>query len=709
MESPRFFNRELSWIEFNARVVAEGARRELPLLERLKFLAIAASNFDEFFMVRVASVKRLVAAGEGGDDPSGMAPSEQLARISARSRELLALQYRCLNEELLPGLEAAGLRIIRPAAYTLAQERYLEAYFKREPFAALSPLRAERGEAFPPVGNLRILVAFLLAPEGAPEGAPGEGLVAVAQLPLGFGRFVPVESEGGGRCMALLEDLVQLHGGELFPGYRVLESAQMRVTKDCDVGVDEERDDDFLEAMSEVIVSRESAAPVALNVSEGAGRLRGIVAGMLGLGEADIYDIPGPLDLKGFFELCSAEGMDEHRNRPWEPVWPASIDPDANIFDEVSRRDHILHLPYESFEPAVRLVEEAARDPAVVAIKMTLYRTSGDSPFVKALAEAAQNGKQVTALVELKARFDEGRNIAWAKQLERSGVIVVYGIARLKVHAKALLIARREPEGIKRYLHLSTGNYNDRTARLYGDIALLSSNEELCYEASLFFNAITGYASIPGLRRLAMAPTGLKHRIISLIDREAERRTADMPGVIIAKMNALADPEVIEALYRASEAGVSVQLNVRGVCMLVPGVPGMSGNISVVSVVDRFLEHARAFYFYNGGAEEIYLSSADWMPRNLEKRVELLFPVLQDDLRRRVLEILKAYFKDTTNSFALGRDGRYVRTGHAPGESGFRAQEVLYEASRASAEVARAGPGGDFAVRRAPAGEGGGR
>jgi len=679
-----FFSRELSWLEFNARVLSEAREESLPLLERLSFLCIVASNFDEFFMVRVAGLKRLAAERPDALDPSGLAPAELLEAISARSREIIDAQYETLSRSVLPGLAKAGLRFTRPRDWTPAQRAYLEAYFMRDVFHLLSPVRAPASEGLPPIGNLRIHAAFLL------DGGEGGPDLALAQLPPGSPRFIKLPSEDGREDYALLEDLAIEWGAALFQGRKVRERACVRLTRDADFAGDEERDEDFLSAMREVLVDRQSSAPVRLAFERGGEAVAGILGKRLGLAERDLYAMDGPLDLGAFMPFASQPGRSALRNEEWPPLPSAALSAEEPIWEALKRGDALLFTPYESFDPVVRFISEAADDPDVLAIKMTLYRTSGDSPIVKALERAAMKGKQVTAVVELKARFDEDKNISWAGRLERAGAIVVHGIARLKVHAKAAMVLRREADGVRPYLHLSTGNYNDRTARIYSDLSLFTAESGFCYEASLFFNAITGYSEAQAGKRLTMAPFHLRDRIIALIDREIARKSQEYPGLIVAKLNALTDIAVIRALYRASRAGVTVRLNVRGICALAPGVKGLSENVSVTSVVDRYLEHSRIVYFANGGAEELYLSSADWMERNLDKRIELLFPVLDRACRERALWILKRYFDDNRNAHDLQPDGAWTRRSPARGETPFRAQEGFrrfYEGLSAAAEA----------------------
>ena len=711
MRTGRYFNRELSWLEFNARVLEEARDRSNPLLERLKFLSIVSSNMDEFHMVRVASLKAQIRQGDTSPDPSGLSPAEQCSAIARRVREIAAAQYACLAE-ILPALAAEGLALARAATWKPAERRWLEDYFVERIFPLLTPQRAggeEGDESLRSTGNLRIHAAFALSGEG------GEAGLAVVQVPPNVERFVRIPPEVGAPWagkgpvlrLALVEDLVEAFGSRLFPGWRIAESILFKVTRDADFGVDEERDEDFLAAMEEVLAGRQNSWPVRLTVSAGSRALAERLRALLGLGPEDLYELPGPIDLRGFMELAQAgwipAGLASRlRDEPWPAVRSLEPPEGSTIWEEIEAADQLLHVPYESFDPVARFVDEAADDPSVLAVKMTLYRTSGNSPIVRALTRAARAGKQVAVLVELKARFDEERNMAWASRLEQAGAIVVYGIARLKVHAKAALVVRRAEDGsIKRYLHLSTGNYNDRTARLYADLSLFTADDDLCREAALFFNAITGYSTVQELGLLAVAPFDLKSRLIGLIRREAQRSTPEAPGLIMAKMNALADIDVIEALYEASAAGVRVQLNVRGVCALAPGRPGLSENVSVVSVVGRYLEHARIAYFRNGGAEEIYLSSADWLPRNLERRVELMFPVLDDALRDRAHEILAAYFVDNVKAHRLGADGTWSRVLPAEGEEPFSAQSFFYETVKRRASLAEA-PQEELQVRRRP-------
>ena len=727
-----YINRELSWIEFNARVLSEAENPDVPLLERLKFLSIVSSNFDEFFMVRVATLKRQLQLNKPSTCPTGMSVKEQLSAIRSRVAELTERKYQVLLEEVLPALADHGLVRVTPDQWDSEQQGFVKRFFREKVFPVLTPVRAQPDQPLPSVGNLRLLAAFLLNPtpeardqsvglwgggqspgdddgtavgaSAAPQSEGGEPLLALVQVPSSLERLVYLPTDRPNVvAFTFLEQVILSEAYQLFPGYTVAEQCLFRATRDADFGVDEERDEDFMEAMEQVIEIRDRSDAVRLNINRGSRRLRDMLTRALDLEEHEVYETPDPLELKNLMDVASVDGFNELRDTPWRSMQSPWVDEEEPIWESIRKRDILLHHPYESFDPVVRMVQEAAEDPQTLAVKMTLYRTSGNSPIIRALEHAAENGKQVSVLVELKARFDEERNIGWAQRLERAGVIVVYGIARLKVHAKALLIVRRERDGVKRYAHLGTGNYNDKTAKLYTDLGLMTCDEQMCYELGRFFNAITGYSVIPGVQKISMAPVGLKRRLIELIQREATRAASGGPGLIIAKLNSVADPEVIDALYQASRAGVEIRLNVRGICMLVPGVAGTSENITVVSVVDRYLEHTRAFYFENGGTPEVYLSSADWMPRNLEKRVELMFPVENPDIRRRVRRILDLFFADTSKAHVLAADGTWKR--RAPGSAApLRAQQAAYQRIRDRLSGDEPENRQAFKVRRRPPG-----
>lgn len=700
-KSKQFFNRELSWIEFNARVLGEALRSDNPLLERLKFLAIVSSNLDEFFMVRVAGVIRQVKTGSKGSCPSGITPTALLGKLTKRIHTLVDRQYDCLHSDILPALAKHGLRLLRTEHLSPSHHAFFQEQFETAVFPVLSPVRFVKGTPLPCSGNARMHVGFALQCDAPADGQPCE--FGITQLPPNLDRVRTLPPDGSGaQWYGLLEDMVMLNAQRLFPGHTIMEAGVFRLTRDADLSVDEERDEGFVEAMESLLAQRQLSGPVRLEIQTGSPLLRAHLKDLFGLQESDIYDLKGPLDLKPFMGFAAAKEYDGLRNIPWKPQPSFFLAADENLWDVFKQRDVLLHHPYQAFDPVVDFIANAADDPQTLAIKMILYRTSGNSPIVKALVRAAESGKQVTVLVELKARFDEGRNIEWAQLLERAGAIVIYGIANLKVHAKIALIIRRESQGMQRYIHLGTGNYNDSTARLYVDMGLFSSREDLTMEGTLFFNALTGYSAVTPLVKLVMAPTGLKTRILQLIEREIQRTSKDSPGLIMAKINSLNDPDVIRALYRASNAGVTILLNVRGICTLVPGVPNQSETITVVSVIDRYLEHTRAIYARNGGSEDVFLSSADWMVRNLDKRVELMFPVEQSDIKLRIINALKLYFADNTHSHILEPDGSYRRKEPGGRRKKIAVQEALYQDACTRSEAAHQSSKSQLRVRRTP-------
>ena len=707
-----FFNRELSWLDFNERVLEEGLRKDLPLLERFRFLCIVSSNFNEFFRIRVAAIKEALrsAAAEHQAElfaiPDDLKPAIRIKRISEKVHAIIRRQFTCLNEEIFPSLAENGLELLRPDSYSLAQMDYLESYFINRIYPVLTPLRVEEGMNLPAVLSHNVSAAFLLAPE-TDEPEPEGQQIVVIRIPPSLNRIIRLPAAEGMAnhfYWTLLDDVLLTWGGYLFPGFRIKESMLFKVNRDADFSVDEKRDEDFIEAMAEVLEDREKSNAVQMIYSPGSRRLRDEFAEKLSLDEDDLYEVDGPVNLGDLMDLVNISGFDALKESPWKIYHSAAFDEEAPIWDRISQGDVMLHLPYQSFDPVIRFFHEAAIDPFVVSIKTTLYRTSGEgssavSPIVRALEQAALNGKQVTALVELKARFDEERNIAWANRLEKAGVIVIYGLSHLKVHTKVTLVIRREQEKIKRYVHLSTGNYNDNTAKLYEDIGLFTCREEIVYDTGLLFNMLTGYSGVQTMQRLVISPTGMKRRLLELIDREARRSGYVHVRKITAKLNALTDPDIINALYHASMAGVQISLCVRGICTLVPGVPGLSENIRVISVVDHYLEHSRIIYFANGGAEELYLSSADWMPRNLDRRVELMFPVQDEKIRGELCSILNAYFSDNCQARVLNTDGAWTRLKPSAGEKPFRVQKnMLARAARESGNPEPVKP--DFTVRR---------
>jgi polyphosphate kinase len=683
MAQKRFFNRELSWLEFNQRVLDQALDPTVPLLERLNFLSITASNLDEFFMVRVGGLQILNEQGIVKPDESGMTPAQQLGAIGERVHQMTVDQYRCYCDELEVGLGAAGIRRLKAVDLSEEHKEQAQSYFDKQVFPVVTPMAVDPRLRLPLLRNLGLNIAVRI------KGSPGGPANRFAIVPLGPrpNRFVRLAGEGF--AYILLEDLIGLFLGRFFPGEKVVASAVFRITRNADLSVSEDQAADLLSEMKEVLDARKQSSCVRLEVENGVSpQLLSFLARVLDVDAQDVFRIPGPPDLSAFRSLVPLEGYAALRSEPWPPLPSPYIDHRISIFKELANRSILLYHPYESFDPVLRLVEEAASDPDVLAIKQILYRTSRNSPVVEALRKAAQNGKYVTAIVELKARFDEARNIEWAQELEQSGVQVIYGVRGLKTHAKLCVVVRREPQGIMRYLHFGTGNYNEITARLYSDASYFTCDPDLAGDASAFFNAITGYSQPQGLVKLEAAPVGLRARLLELIDSEIKRKEDGQKALIVLKMNSLVDPELIKALYRASKAGVTVRLNVRGICCLRPGVKRLSENVSVISIVDRFLEHSRIYYFYQGGEQKVFISSADWMPRNLDRRIELLTPIEDATSQRRLIDILNTYFEDTAKAKSLQPDGRYLPVAHAPGKKKVRSQETLYQ--RAAYEARQA-------------------
>lgn len=674
-DSAKFFNRELSWLEFNQRPLDQAICPDVPLLERLKFLAITSSNLDEFFMVRVGGLQLQLEQHLVSTDPSGMSVTQQLTAIYDRVRRMVAAQYDCFLNSIEPGLQAAGLQRIRMQSAATRMREFAERMFQEEIYPILSPMAIDPAGPFPLLGNQSLYLCIALR---VPDQDPPR---RHAMMPLGkvLSRFITLPTDQGYGYM-LLEDVVTAMVDRYFPSDDVEEVTTFRITRNADVSVREDGAADLMSGMQEVLYRRRTADSVRLEVDANCStEMANYLRDRLEVDDRDIFRIEGPLDLSAMMHLCALDGYPSLH----DPAWPSQASPlvdlTQSLFSTIGERDVLLSHPYESFEPVVRLIEEAAADPDVLAIKQVLYRTSRKSPIVAALKRAGERGKYVTAIVELKARFDEARNIEWARELEQAGVQVIYGVKGLKTHAKVCIIVRREPHGIQRYVHFGTGNYNEMTARMYSDVSFLTCNEELGADASAFFNAVTGYSQPQQYRRIDAAPIGLRKRLLSMIDTEAQRKRQGQRGYIAAKLNSLVDPEIIEALYRASQAGVTIRLNVRGVCCLRPQVPGLSDNISVISVVDRFLEHARIMYFYHGGDERMFISSADWMPRNLDRRVELLVPIDDFACRKKLMEILDSYFRDNQNAWELQSDGTYHRLTPDEGETPVRSQELLYQ------------------------------
>ena len=665
-----FYNRELSWLKFNLRVLKEAMVKDTPLLERLKFIAISASNLDEFFMVRVASLWSNFDSGVEKRDASGMSVHEQLVAISQAAHEQVRTQTKSLIA-LMAEMDAVKLHFRRVKDLSELGKDWLEEYYREVVFPVLTPMAVDASRPFPFLANKTLNLAVELIK------ADGEHSMGLIQVPSVLDRIVEVEPEGK-RTFVFLEDIIASHGHDLFKGCHILDMVSFRVTRDSDLDLEEDDSVDLMKEVEESLRKRKRGAAVRLEIFKtNNNRIKRFLEENLDVTEMEVYEINGPLDPTCFFKFIGMKGMWPWLYEPFVPQRPLELPDDSDLFAAIRENDILLHHPYESFDPVVKLVSDAADDPQVLAIKQTLYRVSGNSPIVAALARAAENGKQVTVLVELKARFDEENNILWARRLEKAGCHVIYGLVGLKTHAKIILIVRKEDNGIKRYLHLGTGNYNDSTAKLYTDLGLMTANDEFGSDASAFFNLLSGYSEPPVWNKLVMAPLGLREKIYALIDNEIAMVRSGREGHIIAKMNSLIDQPVIQKLYEASAAGVHIDLIVRGICGLRTGIEGISDNITVRSIVGRQLEHSRIFWFANGGEEQLYLSSADWMPRNLNDRVELFFPVETEEHIRRIKALLDLYLRDNVGAHMMQSNGSYrrVRNKLEP----VSAQSTLYE------------------------------
>jgi polyphosphate kinase len=683
-----FINRELSWLEFNARVLEEAVDESNPLLERVKFLSIFSSNLDEFFMVRVAGLREQ-AFGDGAPEdysPDGLRAIVQLQRIAARTKELVAGQYRCWNDSVVPQLADQRIRLLKHDELSPEQRTTLDRFFTERAFPILTPMAVDPAHPSPRYHNRGLYLATMLERE---HGLGPKHLFAVVQLPQVLPRLVPL-SQGDELQFILLEDAVSARLPELFGGFDVLTSTTFRITRDSDIELLEQESDDMLRLIEDRLKARQRGQAVRLEVAaSGSEELIRMIVDPEEIHEGDenspdsyseVYRIPGPLDLTAMMDLLRVPGREHLRDPPFTPRLPRGRRSRGgdDIFANIRRNDILLHHPFESFDPVVEFVSRAAKDPNVLAIKQTLYRTSGDSPVTRALMQAAENGKHVTALVELKARFDEEANVSWARQLERSGVHVVFGFLDLKTHCKLSLVVRQEGGVVRRYVHLSSGNYNPTTALVYTDLGLFTANEDLAADASALFNLLTGYSQGHRWRKLLVAPADLHRRTIELIDEQAQRAREGRPSRIFAKLNSVVDYRVIEALYRASQSGVPIDLLCRGICCLRPGLPGISETIRVRSIVDRFLEHSRIFVFSPDEEAQIYLASADWMPRNFYRRVEVMFPIEAPELKQRILkEIIPAYMRDNVKARVLKADGSHYRLQPQAGEPRYRVQEEL--------------------------------
>ncbi len=677
----KYFNRELSWLEFNQRVLDQAMDQDLPLLERVKFLAISASNLDEFFQVRVGSLLLQRRSGRKTRDFSGLTPFKNLVAIRKRVLQMNADQYNLLNEDLLPGLAAEGIHLMTAADLSSQQRTQTAALFEDNISPLLTPLAIDPDSTPPIVPALHIVLACRL--QDPVTQTTRHVLIPIHEnLP----RRISVQTEDESLAFILIEEFVAAHADRLFPDEDITASTAFRVTRNGDIAVEEEDATDLANEMEDVLTARKFADTVRLEIRADAPRdLSRIVQGATGATTQEIYRHPGPLGLASFMELAFLPDYDHLRDEEWPAQNSPAFQPGTSIFETIASNDVLLFHPYESFDPVMRLIEEAAVDPDVIAIKQILYRTARQSRVIDALIKAAENGKHVTALVELKARFDEARNLTRADELQRAGAQIVYGVRNLKTHAKICLVLRRESGRIRRYVHLGTGNYNETTSRLYTDLSYLTCKNEYGNDASLLFNAVTGRSKLLRFQRLIPAPSAMKPRLLELIAGEAERAKQGLPAKIMAKTNSLQDPDIIDALYLASQAGVEVKLNVRGICCLIPGEK-FSKNIEVVSVIDRFLEHARLFYFHSGNDAEVFLASADWMTRNLEKRVELMIPIEERAIKRRLIKILETFFRDNQNAYRIVADGSSEKIKVKKGEKSFRAQAYFHNLARKNAK-----------------------
>lgn len=684
------FNRELSWLEFNARVLAEAENPEVPLLERLKFVAITSSNLDEFFMVRGGGLKDLIEAGINEPSPDGMTPAQQWKAVRLRAKSLLDRLYACWEGDLVPRLRKEKVKIARRDELSKKERAALSRFYARRIEPILTPLATDPGHPIPFLTNLALNLGLQLV------GPGGESSIAFLKLPPSVPRLIEVP---GSAKLILLEEVVADNASLLFPGFKVRSATPVRVIRNADIALREEEVTDLLKSVEREIRQRQRKDVVWVEVGEGAPRaLVDLIMEATDMTAEDIYETSGPLKLSDLMQVYGVKGKASLRDPAFSPRMPQLFSAGEDVFSVIRRGDVMLHRPYDSFGAVIEFVKSSATDPDVLAIKLTLYRADTNSPIVAALAEAARRGKQVTAIVELQARFDEMKNIEWARTLEQAGVQVVYGLVGIKTHCKVCLVVRREGPSLRRYVHLSTGNYNARTAAQYTDVDLFTANEDFGEDATQLMNILTGFSiasvqtifdgTAPELhwKRFVVAPIDYHPTIIRLVRREIRRAQEGLGGHIVAKLNSLVDRRVIKALYEASQAGVKVDLLVRGICCLVPRVPGVSDNIRVHAVIDRFLEHSRIFYFRNGGEIDVYVSSGDWMPRNFYRRIEVMYPILDDALRTRLVEqVLRVCLADDVKSWTLRSDGTYKRKTKGK----IRSQAVFIELAK---EASRIGP-----------------
>lgn len=671
--NPQYYtNRELSWVLFNHRVLSEAMDKSIPLMERLKFLSITSSNLDEFFMVRVASLKDMVNAGYHKKDIAGLTAAQQLKLLDGAIHELTDLQYHTY-QSLLGQLKKNGLYVVtKHEELTDREALYVDRYFEENVYPVLTPMAVDSSRPFPLIRNKTLNIGALMRKKN------GKDLdFATVQVPSVLSRVVELPEEGNLRKVILLEEVIERNIQKLFLNYEIICACPFRIMRNADLTIEEDEAEDLLKEIQKQLKKRQWGEVIRLEVEAGMNKnLLKRIKKEFGLEEQGIYEINGPLDLSFLMKIYGLKGFSHLKTPGYEPCQVPALPAGCDVFEQIRKGDILLHHPYQSFDPVVELVRQASKDPQVLAIKQTLYRVSGNSPIIAALAQAAENGKQVSVLVELKARFDEENNIVWARMLEKAGCHVIYGLVGLKTHSKITLVVRREEDGIRRYVHLATGNYNDATARIYTDIGMMTCSETIGEDATAVFNMLSGYSEPLKWNKLSLAPLWLKDRFLYLIRREAKYALEGKKGRIIAKMNSLCDPDIIAALYEASSAGVSIDLIVRGICCLKVGISGVSENIRVRSIVGNFLEHSRIFYFENDEHYEIYCSSADWMPRNLERRVEILFPVEKEELKEELLHILQNQLKDTVKAHLLTAEGSYRKVDKR-GKEIFNSQEAF--------------------------------
>ena len=671
--SEYYYNRELSWLAFNNRVLGEARDKEIPLFERIKFLSITASNLDEFFMVRVASLKDMVNAGYTKKDIAGMTPAEQLEGVNRATHELVGLQYLVYNKSLLPLLAQNGLAVVESHEELTKKDcAFVDRYFQDYVYPVLTPMAVDSSRPFPLIRNKSLNLGALVSRKTVKsrrhlfnkKSAQGKELeFATVQVPSVLPRIIQLpEAADGTKRVILLEQIIERNMDKLFLNYNIECSFPFRIMRNADFSFDEDETEDLLKEIEKQLKKRQWGQAIRLEVEEGIDRrLLDIIRKELMIDERDIYSIPGPLDLTFLMKMYGLEGFEHLKYSSYTPQPVPEIEADDDIFERIREQDILLHHPYQTFAPVVDFIKQAAKDPKVLAIKQTLYRVSGNSPIIASLAQAAENGKQVFVLVELKARFDEEHNIVWAKKLEQAGCHVIYGLVGLKTHSKIAMVVRREEEGIRRYVHLGTGNYNDSTAKLYTDCGIFTCSEAIGEDATAVFNMLSGYSEPLSWNSLVVAPIWLRKKFMKLINRETKHAKEGKEGRIIAKMNSLCDKEIIAALYEASAAGVQIDLIIRGICCLKVGISGISENIRARSIVGNFLEHSRIFYFFNDGQPEFYMGSADWMPRNLDRRVEILFPVDDEKIQKRVYHILEVELADNVKAHLLNPNGKYEK------------------------------------------------